>query len=254
MLPDLSTWLLVFLRMAAFVSVFPIFSATHFPARIRVALAFFLSLFVLSVVPPVRLAGDSFFQTVTLMAVEVVAGLMLGFVSRLVFYALDLAGGFISSDIGLSTPNAMNPLTQSQGSDTGQVLFYLGAIIWLGLDLHHQLFLALAQSYRLLPMGGLGTSEVLARDIAVRTGGVLVIAIRIASPMMAVSFMINLLFSMLGRAVPQMNVFTESFAIKILAGLTVFGMTCEITGQHVSNALRRLPMDVLRVAELLHGG
>jgi len=254
MVPDLTTWLLVFLRMSAFVAVFPIFSATHFPPRIRVALAFFLSLMVMTVVPSVRLAGDSVWSAVGVMTAEVVAGLMLGYVSRLVFYALDLAGGFISSEIGLTTPGVMNPLTQSQGTDTGAILYYLGAILWLGLDLHHQLFLALQHSYALLPMGGVGVSEGLAWDITRRTAGLLVIAIQVSAPMVSVAFVVNLVFAMLGRAVPQMNVFSESFAVRIVSGLVVFGMTCEIMGQHLSNYLRRLPGDVLRVAELMRGG
>ena len=72
-----------------------------------------------------------------------------------------------------------------------------------------------------------------------------------AAPLIAVSFIITLVFSMLGRAVPQMNVFTESFAFRSLAGLAVFGLTLHLMAQHIMNYLQRLPEDVLRVAQLI---
>jgi flagellar biosynthesis protein FliR len=66
---------------------------------------------------------------------------------------------------------------------------------------------------------------------------------------MAVSFVVILVFAMLGRAVTQMNVFSESFAFRIMAGLFVFSATLPLMGQHIANALRRIPEDMMRVAQ-----
>ena len=81
---------------------------------------------------------------------------------------------------------------------------------------------------------------------------IFLIALQLAAPLMAVSFIISLVFAVLGRAVPQMNVFSESFAVRPLVGLSVFGMTLELMSQHISNYLHRLPADMLRVSQLLH--
>ena len=51
-----------------------------------------------------------------------------------------------------------------------------------------------------------------------------------------------------------MNVFIESFSFRVLAGLAVFGLSLNLMAQHVVNYLRRLPEDVLRVAQLLGAG
>ena len=71
---------------------------------------------------------------------------------------------------------------------------------------------------------------------------------------MAVSFVITVIFSVLSRAVPQMNTFSESFSVRCLAGLTVFGLTCHLMAQQIENYLRRLPEDILRVAQLIGSG
>jgi flagellar biosynthesis protein FliR len=79
------------------------------------------------------------------------------------------------------------------------------------------------------------------------------VALQISAPVIAVSFVITLVFSVFSRAVPQMNVFSESFSFRIVGGLIVFGFTLQLTAQHVLNYLRRLPDDLLRVGQLLSG-
>jgi flagellar biosynthesis protein FliR len=78
--------------------------------------------------------------------------------------------------------------------------------------------------------------------------------VQMVAPVLACSFLVTLIFSLLGRVVPQMNVFAESFPVKSLAGLFVFGTTCTLMAAHITNYLKRLPGDFLRVAQLLGSG
>jgi flagellar biosynthesis protein FliR len=70
---------------------------------------------------------------------------------------------------------------------------------------------------------------------------------------MAASFVITLVFAMLSRAVPQMNIFTEMYGFRVAGGLIVFGFTLQLTAQYVVNYLHRLPNDMLAVAQMLGG-
>lgn len=131
------------------------------------------------------------------------------------------------------------------------ILYYLAVMLWLTLDLHHWMLAGFQRTYSFLPVGGAHLSQAFLADIVGRTSGIFVIALQLAAPLMAVSFIISLVFSVLGRAVPQMNVFSESFALRPLVGLSVFGLSLELMSGHIVNYLRRLPEDVLRVAQLL---
>jgi len=84
-------------------------------------------------------------------------------------------------------------------------------------------------------------------------GLIFVVALQISAPVMAVSFVITLVFAVMSRAVPQMNVFSESFGFRVAGGLIVFGFTMQLTAQHVSNYLNRLPDDLLRIAQMIGG-
>ncbi len=249
-MPDLLNWLLVFLRATALLSIFPVFSATNIPVRSRVALGALLSFLVAPLIPVISLAHADFWTVTGLMVVETGFGLLLGFVSRMIFYGLEIAGGLIATEIGLMVPAGINPLSTSPTSEIGVILQYMAAMLFLTLNLHHDLLLAFQRSYIFLPVGGGHLHESLLLDVVGRTSHLFVFALQMAAPALAVAFIITLVFAVIGRAVPQMNVFTESFAVKLLGGMIAFGLTCQLMGQHIANFLHRLPEDVLRVAFL----
>jgi flagellar biosynthetic protein FliR len=121
----------------------------------------------------------------------------------------------------------------------------------LSLDLHHWIIIGVQRSYEIIPAGGAHLSELLLTELVHRASNMFVIALQMTAPMLAASFLVTLLFSLLGRAVPQMNVFSESFPVRTMAGLAVFGLTCNLLGQHIVNQLNRIPEDFIRVAQML---
>jgi flagellar biosynthesis protein FliR len=248
---DLSAWFLAFLRVGGVLAVIPIFSGANMPARVRLALAAAVAFLVGPTLPPAAFPSDSLWAVAGIMAGELGIGLLLGFVSRLIFFIMELAGSIAGTEIGLAMPSSFNPLSNTQSSPPAAILSHLATIIWLSLDLHHSLLLVFQRSYQVLPAGGASVSEPLVIDLIARSQGVFHLALQIAAPMVAVAFLVSLLFAVLARAVPQINVFFESFSVRILAGLFVLGMTCQLVAVHIVTHLRRLPEDLLHVAQLL---
>jgi flagellar biosynthesis protein FliR len=252
---NLTNWFYVFARAGALFAVFPAFSAQNIPVRLRLGLAAVLAFLSAPLLPlPAVAANPTFWTLLRLLFGEVSIGLLLGFVSRLIFFAIDLAGGIIATEMGLMLSAVFNPLTSSALPLPGTILFWLGMMLLFSLNLHHWILAAFQHSYALLPVGGAHLSEALVLDVVQRTAEIFRIGLQLAAPVLAVSFVISLLFAVLSRAVPQMNVFTESFAVRSLVGLSVFGLTCHLMAEHLENYLRRLPDDMLRVAHLISAG
>jgi flagellar biosynthetic protein FliR len=182
---------------------------------------------------------------------EALVGLLLGFVCRIIFYILEFAGNVVATELGMNWGATLNPFSNTRSEAPALVLFYLGAMIFLTLNMHHWLLLGLQRSYAILPIGRANLNPGLFLDILGRVSQLFVVGLLMAAPIIAVSFLINLVFSVVGRAVPQMNVFVESFSFRALAGLAVFGLTLNLMAQHAMNYFRRLPEDMLRVAQLL---
>jgi flagellar biosynthetic protein FliR len=187
-----------------------------------------------------------------MMAVEVGLGLTIGFACRMIFFALEITGSIISTEMGLTIPPGISPLNDAPMTTTAAILYYLAIMLWLSLDMHHWMLIGFEKTYTYLPIGAGHLSQAVVTDMIARTGGIFTVAVQMAAPLLAVSFIISIIFAVLGRAVPQMNVFAESFAVRPLVGLSVFGLTLDLMAQHIMNYLRLLPEDMLRVAQALH--
>jgi flagellar biosynthetic protein FliR len=188
------------------------------------------------------------------MVIEISVGLLLGFICRLVFYAIELGASVIASEMGLSMSNIFNSLSQDMISTPGMLLYWLAVMLLFSLDMHHWLLAGFQRSFEAVPIGAAGFSKALYSEVIARGGQTFFVAVQMVAPVLACSFLVTLIFSLLGRVVPQMNVFAESFPVKSLAGLFVFGMTCTLMATHITNYLKRLPGDFMRVAQLLGTG
>jgi flagellar biosynthetic protein FliR len=185
---------------------------------------------------------------------EVSVGLLLGFVGRIIFFAVDIAGMIVANEIGLNMGQIFDPSSRQAEQVPGLILSLLAILTMLTLDLHHGLLLGFAHTFDVLPIGGGHLSPSLFELIVGRTAQIFWVAVQISAPVIAVSFVITMFFAIMSRAVPQMNVFAESFGIRIAGGLIVFGFTLQIAAQYVANYLHRIPDDLLYLGQLLNGG
>lgn len=248
---ELILWTLVLVRSGGMFAALPIFSTPNVPRAIRLALGVLLAVLTTPLLPPRSFGSLDVWPLAWLIFMELGTGYLLGFVCRFTFFALDFAGSLVASDLGLSMATMLNPGSSSAMPITATIFYWMGAMILFGLDLHHYIVAAFIRTYAILPIGTAHLSELLLKDVLARTGWVLATGLQISAPVMAVSFVITLVFSLLGRAVPQMNVFSESMPVRTAAGLFVFGMGLTFIGENAANHLKRLPDDMVRIAKLL---
>lgn len=250
---DIDTWLLVFLRVSAFLLLLPFFSMSNFPIPMRVAVGAIIALLLAPVTPAYTLAKLDLLSVLGVMAQEIIAGLLLGFVARMIFYAVDIAGSIISTEMGFNLASILDPMMQESSPVAGTILMFLATLIMFTLNLHDWLLLGFARTYSVLPIGGGHFNPGLLDQVVSESNQVFLTALQISTPVIAVSFTITLVFAVLSRAVPQMNVFSEMFGLKVVAVLVVLGFTFQLAAQYVANYLNRLPEDLLVVSRLIGG-
>jgi len=246
--------MLVFVRASAFLAALPVFSATNMPTRLRIVVGALLALFVSATLgDPVDLSRLQLSELVILVLKEGTVGYFLGSVGRLLFWSIQVAGHFISTEIGLQMSTLLTPTDSVPVEVPAAILNLLAMMLFLSLDIHLQILAAFQHTYDVLPIGKAVLSDALLHDLTVRVSKILLLGVEIAAPLMAVGFLVSIVLLMLGRAVPQMNIFAESFTIRIIVGLGLFGFSLTLAAERIADQLRQLPGDLLNVAKLLSG-
>ncbi len=238
--------MLIMSRVGGLFALAPIFSGQNVPVVIRIALGFLLSMLLMSIVPLPGEVPAHFLLLILAVAHEVVVGLLMGLAVRLIFYALELAGQIMATEIGLVMTSSLDPVTRADSSPVTMALTYLGTVVFFVSGAHHLMLTAFQQSFELVPAAA-GNFDPAIADIVVRESGrIFLLAVQMAAPLVAINFMVNLALAVLSRAAPAINAFVLSIPIQILAGLAVLGMVLGVAAQYMLAALGRIPELMLR--------
>jgi len=221
------TTMLAGMRLIAFLVVAPPFHVKAFPAPVKMALALGLALVAgpraaeaAGTVPGAMLASGSM-QFLGAVVLEIVVGLGLGFLVRMVFAAMQAAGGIIDVFGGFQMAQGFDPLNQTQGSIFAK-FYEFTALALLFASNGHQLVLGgLVRSFDALPLGTGFNTEAMGHLMTSGLAELMVAALQIAGPLVVVLFLTDVGLGLLTRVAPALNAFALGFPLKILVTLTL---------------------------------
>ncbi len=223
------TFMLVLARVSVFLFLFPIFSSSVFPNRLKMGLVLVLTLLFYTVVPvdPSRFPKDVWTFGLMLGA-EVLVGFCLGLCLRIFFAGVQLAGQVIGFQIGFAMINVMDPQSGENVSVMDQIGYWVCITIFLVLNGHHIIIMSMIDSFELVPVGGFVMHPALMPKIIDVGAGLFVAAVKISAPVIATLTFVNTGFGLISKFSPQMNVMIVAFPVKIAAGLFFFALTLPI--------------------------
>ncbi len=219
-LPDkIAIFTLIFIRMSSLFVVTPVFGRREIPAYLKVGFAFFCSIILLPIMGGTQLEYTNLLSYAALAIKEFLVGIVMGYVSFLVFSALYVAGQIMDMQIGFGMVNVIDPMMGGQVPMMGNFFYILTTLFFLMIDGHHVLFKALFESYKVIPLGGFSFTETLVTNIVNVVAITFLIGIQISIPILAALLMTEVGLGILSRTVPQMNVFVVGMPLKLALGL-----------------------------------
>jgi flagellar biosynthesis protein FliR len=229
LLATLPNWafafVLVMARIGAAMALLPGLGETEPPMVLRVGLSLGITLLLLpGIAPLVPAVPEAGLQAGFMVAAEIVTGLWLGWLARLLVLALPVAGQFISYMLGVSNVLQPDPELGGQATPIARLFAIAAPLAILVSGLYALPLAALAGSFQLIPPGALlpaaDTTATAVRAVATSFA----LAIRLASPFLLVSIVWHVAIGLLARLVPRLQVYFVVMPGQILGGIALLAV------------------------------
>jgi len=222
---------LVFARLGAIVMLIPGIGETFIPPRIRLAFAMSLALMMFPLViraaPP--LPADAAGVALAVIK-ELLIGLLIGGILRMFMSSLASAGEIVSLQTTLSFSQTANPMQAQPGESLGAFLSLMGATLIFATGLHHQFLEAMVNSYDLFsPAKPVPSAD--AASLAIQTvGKSFGLGVQLAAPVIVFALIFNIATGLVGRVMPQFQVFFVASPLSVLFRLSIFTLSLGVIG------------------------
>jgi flagellar biosynthesis protein FliR len=238
-------WVLVLTRITGLLAAFPILGGEQLPVQLRAALGALLATVILPVIPVPATVPSSLPELVGLMASELAIGLLLGMVVAWVLEAVAFAGTLMDTQMGFSFVQFLDPATSQNSSVSSSLMMQIGGLMLFLTGLHHQIILALVDSYRVAPMGHGVPLQVM--GLITLIGQLLAKGFQLAFPVLAVLFLLDLILGISGKFMPQLQLLQLSFPLKIALGMVILGLVLRELGPWLVPLLEAAPKLALKL-------
>jgi len=252
--PDLrvvETGLLVFARLSAFMFITPFFAIKGIPALAKAGLALLITMLIYPTIQMPTNLPDVLMPYFGLIIKEVLVGLILGYVSMLTFSSVRVAGEMIDLTMGFSMASLFDPQNQTRITLVGQFMYIVAILLFLAIDGHHSLLLAVQQSFNLVPLGTMIWQKSIPAFLLKTFIGMFLLGIRIAAPIIAVLLLCDICLGLIARTVPQLNVFIIGVPLKAGLGLIALAVALPVLVALIGQILHLIEKDLGIVLELL---
>ncbi|VAV85221.1 Flagellar biosynthesis protein FliR [hydrothermal vent metagenome] len=244
------TFLFVFMRTGSIILLAPVFGTSTVPLRLKLGLVVLLSVVLFSIVPPVSMPQDLIGLTLGLGA-EVAIGAVIGLAARFVFASFEFAGQVVGFQMGLGMANVYDPINSVQITVLGKLMSIMSMLVFLSINGHIMVIAALKKSFAVIPPYGFQFSGTLMEQILYMSKDVFVIGAKIATPVMGTLLLVNIGLGIGAKAVPALNMFVIGFAIAIMVGFMVIGLSIEFYQSAMVNAFQGMWWKIFKMLEVM---
>jgi flagellar biosynthesis protein FliR len=245
--------LLIFARVSGLFTTCPFFSGHNIPVYTKMGTAVMFSYILLPLVySPQIIIPDSLWPYMLTAAGEYLLGLIFGFVSQLIFDAVQMSGYLIDLQIGFGIVNVFDPQFGQQVPLMGNFQYILAFLVFLATNGHHVLLTAFFESFKLIPLTGVVFHGTLTAFIVDLFCGIFVIAFKIAIPVLVALLLTDVALGILARTMPQMNIFVVGIPGKIAAGLFTLSISLPFYIAFIGGGFDEMYQNVYRLLAIFH--
>lgn len=221
-------FLLLFARLIAFVAFMPVFGHSAISPTIRIAFAFYITVFLF---PIVELTGNFTHESFLLALVsEVTLGLVAAFFINVLFAAVRIIGDFVGYSTALSMAMMFDPATGSNEGLVSRLLYWIALVLFFETGMYEMTIVILVKSFSMIHIG---TFDIFSYDgiqiVIDEIKRMFAFAFAFALPLFFIGFIMDIYYGYGTKSMPAFSPFVITFQLKfalifvfLILGMEIF--------------------------------
>ncbi|WP_035774406.1 flagellar biosynthetic protein FliR [Asaia astilbis] len=250
-LPVLSAiFILTLCRVSALIMAAPGFGESTSPMVVRAGLAITISVLIMPVVQPqLEKLATHILTSPTLLVVavgqELLVGIFIGWIAKLVALSLVIAMQFIATFTGLASVLQPDPDLGASSTAISHMASSLIPVLFLTTGLYVLPLAALTGSYSVFPPGEMPLVNDMAKALVISTALSFKLGFQYAAPFVLIGTLWPAMLGVLNRLMPSIQVYGIAMPAQLLGGVLLIALLIQvITGvwqERMQEALSELP-------------
>ena len=220
---EAAAFLILFARIGAVLMLLPVFSEDAVPGQIRLLIALGTTAGLWGLVGSQAMPAAAHGGALPgILVTELLIGLGLGMLVKIMFQAIAMAGSIVSLQIGLSSAVIFDPSQGGQAPLLSKLVSVAAAVVCMSLAVHHLWIASIVRSYVIFPVGApppVGDFATLALHTTTRAMG---LGISLAAPLLVYGIVFNTALGLAARLAPAIQVFFVAQPLNLILGIALF--------------------------------
>lgn len=243
---------LILMRMSGFIFLNPVLGRKNIPSLAKVGMTLTMALLIYPISSVSQEAAvDLPIVYAVLLLKEFALGYLIGFTMQIFEMVVTFAGTVMDFQMGLSMATVYDPQNGTQIALTGNILQIYYLLLFFAVDGHLALMKILVLSGDVVPYAQVAIGMNSANALTSIFGECVVLAVKLAMPLIAFEFVMEISVGILMKLIPQINIFIASIQLRIILGivllLVMLSPIGDFLGDIVTNMLNSL-QDILKSA------
>lgn len=211
----LYSFLLLLARVIAFVAFMPVFSHTAVSPTIRIALAFYFTVFIYPLINVEnKITQDIFLEA---LISEITLGLIASFLMNIIFSAVRIIGDFVGYATALSMANMFDPSSGTNEGIVSRFLYIIAILIFFETGMYEVTVVMLAKSFDMVQLGAFNIFAFDGIQIAIdEINRMFAFAFSFAFPLFFIGFIMDIYYGYGTKSMPAFSPFVITFQLKFL--------------------------------------
>jgi flagellar biosynthesis protein FliR len=227
---SVTAFFLVLGRVSPLFVLAPLFSAKQIPGQVKGIVGVALAIGLTGIAMHGQSIPTQPLQVAGLMVVNILVGLLFAYAIAALMWAVQTAGGFADIVSGFSFGATVDPVNGNPGGTFAELYGLIGVMLFIAIGGDAWMLRGIARTFTLIPLTKAPQLGSLANAAEMSFSSIFTSALEVAAPVIMALLITDVAFGMVSRVVPQMNVLSVAFPLKVCVSLVVVAATLPFLG------------------------